>query len=157
MGNLYPHRHATHYQEKTHRQRQEYRFSITIPVFLEFDASDEHSRATIVVSNSIDVSANGLRVITDRELPIGSILRTCVQAPNTAQGFILITDVKWQADWKNPGEFLVGLAIFESEDSSIQEWKEFIAQLGSEELKRNENQFRELCTGDSLGRALRLY
>ena len=113
----------------TKDHRQEYRFIIQLPIFLELNGSDPHSLPSIVVSNSLDISANGLRVITDHILPIGSILRTCVQTSTTSEGFTLITEVKWQSKWKTEGEYLVGLALFESEDSHIQEWKEFIAHL----------------------------
>ena len=122
----------------TQDQRQEYRFVIQLPVFLELNEDDQHSSSSIVVSNSLDISANGLRVITDRTLPIGSILRTCVQTPSATEGFILITEVMWQSEWKKAGEYLVGLALFESEGSHIQEWKEFIAHLDAESNTAND-------------------
>jgi hypothetical protein len=112
-------------------QRQEYRLTTELTIFIELPASDIHSQSDIVVSKSLDISANGMRVITDRELPSGSILRTCVhqgldQASN--QQFILITEIKWARPYGDHGEFLIGLSLFESEGSDIQGWKEFIAQ-----------------------------
>lgn len=107
-------------------QRQEYRLETQLSVFLEI-GNDENHESSIVISRSLDISANGLRIITDRELPLGSILRSCIQNQDASTQFTLITEVKWQQPWKNTGEFLVGLALFESEDSSILEWKEFIA------------------------------
>jgi hypothetical protein len=111
----------------TEDQRQEYRMETQLTVFLEL-GDEAHSEATIVISRSLDISANGLRIITDRELVPGSILRSCVQTQDIDKRFMLITEVKWLQPWQNPGEFLVGLALFESENSNIQEWKEFIAQ-----------------------------
>ena len=111
----------------TEDQRQEYRLETQLTVFLEL-GDEEHSEAAIVISRSLDISANGLRIITDRELIPGSILRSCVQTQDVDRRFMLITEVKWLQPWQNPGEFLVGLALFESENSNIQEWKEFIAQ-----------------------------
>jgi len=111
----------------TEDQRQEYRLDTQLTVFLEL-GEDPTSEPTIVISRSLDISANGLRVITDRELTPGSILRGCLQTQDIAKRFVLITEVKWSQPWQNPGEFLVGLALFESQDSDIQEWKEFIAQ-----------------------------
>jgi hypothetical protein len=107
-------------------QRQEYRLETQLIVFLEVGDEQGHE-PTIVVSRSLDISANGLRIITDRELTAGSILRSCIQNQTATQQFTLITEVKWSQPWQNPGEFLVGLALFESEDSNIVEWKEFIA------------------------------
>jgi Tfp pilus assembly protein PilZ len=110
-----------------HDQRQEYRFNTPLTVFLELVAADNNSSATIVICQSLDISANGLRVITDRELPEGSILQSCVQLKDASQRFILSTEVKWSQPYKNNGEFLIGLALFESENTNIQEWKEFVA------------------------------
>jgi hypothetical protein len=110
----------------TEDQRQEYRLETQLTVFLEL-GDEPDTEPSIVVSRSLDISANGLRIITDRELPAGSIVRTCVQTPDMQQRFVLITEIKWSQPWQNPGEFLIGLAIFESEDSNIVEWKEFIA------------------------------
>ena len=107
-------------------QRQEYRLETQLTVFLELD-DDQGHEPVIVISRSLDISANGLRIITDRELTLGSILRSCVQTHDIATRFMLITEVKWLQPWQNPGEFLVGLALFESEDSNILEWKEYIA------------------------------
>lgn len=110
----------------TEEQRQEYRLETQLIVFLEV-GDEQDSEPTIVVSRSLDISANGLRIITDRELTAGSILRSCIQNQDATQQFTLVTEVKWSQPWQNPNEFLVGLALFESEDSNIVEWKEFIA------------------------------
>ncbi|MET0355551.1 MAG: PilZ domain-containing protein [Cellvibrio sp.] len=111
----------------TEDQRQEYRLETQLTVFLEL-GDEQNSTPVIVISRSLDISANGLRIITDRELIPGSILRSCVQTQDLDKRFMLITEVKWLQPWQNTDEFLVGLALFESEDSNIQEWKEFIAQ-----------------------------
>lgn len=105
-------------------QRQEYRLPRALTVFIELgDGAKEED--ILVASQSLDISANGLRVITDQELPEGSILRSSVCTADTR--FVLVTEVKWCSPWQNPGEYLVGLALFESEDTDIQQWKEFIA------------------------------
>jgi hypothetical protein len=111
----------------TEDQRQEYRLETQFTVFLEW-GDDSDTEPTIVVSRSLDISANGLRIIADRELPVGSIVRVCVQTQDMQQRFMLITEIKWAQAWQNPGEFLVGLALFESEESDIAEWKKFIAR-----------------------------
>jgi hypothetical protein len=114
-------------------QRQEYRFNTPLTVFIEFVAADSDSSATIVICQSLDISANGLRVITDRELPEGTILQSCVQLKEKNRRFMLSTEVKWSQPYKNNGEFLIGLALFESENTDIQEWKEFVAATLTEE------------------------
>ncbi len=107
-------------------QRQEYRLEIQLTVFLEL-GSEYSQEPTIVVSRSLDISANGLRVITDRELPIGSILHSCVQNQDASRRFMLVTEIKWLQPWQNTDEFLVGLSLLESENSDILEWKRYIA------------------------------
>ena len=111
----------------TEEQRQEYRLETQLTVFIEL-GDEQENQANIMISRSLDISANGLRVITDRELIPGSILRSCVQTQDIAKRFVLITEVKWIQPWQETGEFLVGLALFDSESSNIQEWKGFIAQ-----------------------------
>jgi hypothetical protein len=111
----------------TGEQRQEYRLATQLTVFIEL--GDEQDIApTIMISRSLDISANGIRVITDRELLPGSILRSCIQTQDIAKRFVLVTEVRWVQPWQDTDEFLVGLALLDSESSNIQEWKEFIAQ-----------------------------
>jgi hypothetical protein len=114
--------------QNSHEQRQEYRLTTPLNVFIELIAANDNSPATIVISHSLDISANGLRVIADRDLPVGSILSSCVQLDNTHQRFILSTEVKWSQAYKNTGEYLIGLALFESDNTDIMHWKEFVAE-----------------------------
>jgi len=108
-------------------QRQEFRLENELTVFIELMSGDENNNSTIVVSKSLDISANGMRVIADRKLASGSILRTCVQLHDFASKFMLTSEVKWAKPYGNKGEFLLGLSLFESDDTDIQQWKEFIA------------------------------
>jgi len=116
--------------------RQEYRFNIPLTVFIELIAADDNKPATIVISQTLDISANGLRVIADRELVVGSILQSCIQCNDSAQRFILSTEVKWSHIYQKQGEYLIGLSLFESEDTDIQAWKQFIS---AQYLKSIEN------------------
>ena len=101
--------------------RQEYRLAERETVYIE-QGND------IVITQTLDMSANGLRVIGDTELPAGSIVRTCVQLKNSHERFMLVCEVKWSQLHLHPGEFLLGLSLFESEDTDIQGWKEMIAR-----------------------------
>ena len=108
--------------------RQEHRLSVPLTIFIELIAAHGVQPGTIVVSRSLDVSANGLRVIADRELPVGSILQSSIQDKNFEQRFTLSTEVKWSQPHTHPGEYLIGLTLFESDDTDIQAWKEFISR-----------------------------
>lgn len=116
-------------------QRQEYRLDSQETVFIELTSAEpgSDSPAVIVISNSIDISANGLRIITDRDLAIGSILRTCVQFKNSEHRLLLVTEVKWSRPHDKAGEFIAGLSLFESEGTDIQKWKEVIAERCSDQ------------------------
>lgn len=107
--------------------RQEYRFNTPLTVFIELIAADNFQPATIVISHSLDISANGLRVIADRALPQGSILQSCIQCNQSGQRFMLSTEVKWSRAHQQQGEYLIGLSLFDSDNTDIQAWKEFIS------------------------------
>ncbi len=108
--------------------RQEFRLDTPLTVFIELIAANTNAPATIVVSQSVDISANGLRVVTDRALPVGSILTSCVQLNDYTRRFLLSTEVKWSQASPRAGEHLIGLSLYESEGTDIQAWKEFIAE-----------------------------
>lgn len=111
-------------------KRQEYRLDARETVFIELTSAEpgDDTPPLIVISNSLDISANGLRIITDRDLTIGSILRACVQFKNPEDRLLLVTEVKWSRPHDQAGEFVVGLSLFESEGTDIQRWKEAIAE-----------------------------
>lgn len=100
--------------------RQEYRLDARETVYLEQAGSE------LLISTSLDISANGLRVITDIPLPEGSIVHSGVQL-KSGEHFVLVCEVKWAQPYGDQGEFLVGLSLFESEGTDIQRWKEMIA------------------------------
>lgn len=119
----------------TNELRQEYRLVTRETVYLEEPQGD--GPAALLVSNSLDMSANGLRVIADCPLPEGCILQTCVQL-KTGERFVLVCEVKWSRPYteesdpteeSNPSsDYLLGLSLFESEGTDIQQWKEMIAR-----------------------------
>lgn len=115
---------------KNNEQRQEYRLSAQETVFIELASADptNESPTDIIISNSVDISANGMRIIADRELPIGTILRACVQLKDDNRGFLLVTEVKWCKPHEQEGEFVAGLSLFESDGTDIQHWKEVIGE-----------------------------
>lgn len=121
MGNAYM---------STSDKRQEYRLNQQETVYIELTSSapGDETPSDIVISNSVDISANGLRVITDRDLMPGSILRACVQFRDSSERFLLVTEVKWCRPHDYAGEYVVGLALFESEGTDIQRWKEIIGE-----------------------------
>lgn len=114
-------------QQKQPEQRQEYRLNNQLTVIIELDSSAD-SEPTLVVSNSLDISANGLRVIAPQAVPADNILRCCIRDASSDQQFLLVTEVKWCRPYGDNGDYLIGLSLFDSEGTHIMQWKEFIAQ-----------------------------
>lgn len=102
-------------------QRQESRLETQTTVFIETEEN------TVVVSDSVDISANGLRVQIDQPLAVGSIHQVCIQLTKQPR-LQLVTEVKWCREANQGGEYLLGLAIFESTGTDVQQWKTLIAR-----------------------------
>jgi hypothetical protein len=113
--------------EQHHEQRQEFRLNNQLTVIIELD-SEADCEPTLVVSNSLDISANGIRVIAPHAVPTDNILRCCIRDAESDRQFLVVTEVKWCRPYNAGGDYLIGLSLFDSEGTDIVEWKEFIAQ-----------------------------
>ncbi len=128
MNNNDTQKHSPEQQEKQpEEQRQEYRLNNQLTVIIELD-SPADSEPTLVVSNSLDISANGLRAIAPQAVPTDNILRCCIRDATSDRQFLLVTEVKWCRPYGDDGDFLIGLSLFDSAGTDIVEWKEYIAQ-----------------------------
>jgi len=109
-------------------QRQEYRLHSVETVFIEVAAAsfDGQQAAKVVVTNSVDLSANGLQVTLPEALEIGRIFQISVQLRNTAKRVQLATEVMWVRPAES-GFFLVGLALLDSDESGLLQWKTLLA------------------------------
>lgn len=114
-------------QEQHQEQRQEYRLNNQLTVIIELDCSAE-GEPTLVISHSLDISANGLRVIAPQAVPTDNILRCCIRESHSDRQFLLVTEVKWCQPYSTEGDYIIGLSLFDSEGTDIVKWKEFIAQ-----------------------------
>ena len=97
-------------------------------IFIEVIASDSRSAGSVIMCNSLDLSANGLQVILDEEISVGSILRICIDLKDEEPIF-LVAEVKWQRPDEETGGFRIGFLLFESEDTDIVRWKQLVADL----------------------------
>lgn len=107
-------------------QRQEYRLDNQLTVIIELGSS-ANGDPLLVVSKSLDISANGLRVIASEAIATDIILRCCIRDTGERQ-FLLVTEVKWCRPYESEGDYLIGLSLFDSDGTDIVSWKEFIAQ-----------------------------
>ena len=111
--------------------RSEYRLVDSITVFIETSASPngEPPPVKVTISETVDVSANGLQVKLDYELPAGSLLPLCVQCSKPTATFNLTGEVMWVRQCDVAGIFLVGFRILENDQTDLQGWKEQVSQL----------------------------
>jgi hypothetical protein len=110
-------------------RRSELRISEQATIFIELQAADydNSESADIVICTSLDLSANGMQLQLDREVPVGSIFRLCVDFQNNnAEAMYLVGEVKWIK--QNHNDFSIGFALFDSEQTDIEAWKLAIAK-----------------------------
>lgn len=111
-----------------HEHRVETRLDLEATIFIEVLASDRHSGGEVIMCNSLDLSANGLQVVVDEDIPAGSILRLCVDLKD-ADPIFLVGEVKWKRPDAEADAFRLGFLLFEADDSDIQQWKALVAKL----------------------------
>lgn len=108
-------------------QRQEFRLDNQLTVIIELDSS-ANGDPTLVITRSLDISANGLRVIANQAVATDIILRCCIRDTEQNRQFLLVTEVKWCRPQAATGDYLLGLSLFDSDGTDIVAWKEYIAQ-----------------------------
>ena len=108
-----------------HNNRIESRLDLEETILLEIIASDSQAAGSIIMCNSPDLSANGLQVILDDEISMGTILRLCIDLKDTDPIF-LVGEVKWKRPDAETGAWRIGFLLFEADDTDIQRWKDFV-------------------------------
>lgn len=109
-------------------QRQEFRLDNQLTVILELNSST-NGEPTLVITKSLDISANGLRVISSEAVETDIILRCCIRPADESRQFLLVTEVKWCSSQTDSGDYLLGLSLFDSEGTDIVAWKEYIGEI----------------------------
>lgn len=115
-------------------QRDDYRVSSKAAIFLELESSDPENNipAKLLMCQLLDVSASGMRIRLDRELPVGSILNLCAnfvksgEQRHQANVFRVVGEVRWIK--KMNAFYIAGFSLFESLQSDIAEWKLLVAK-----------------------------
>tara|TARA_R110002072_G_scaffold13418_2_gene56130 strand:- start:19823 stop:20179 length:357 start_codon:yes stop_codon:yes gene_type:complete len=106
--------------------RIETRLELEETVFIEVLSAAAESAANVVMCSSLDLSANGIQVVVDEDIALGSILRLCIDMPEQEPIF-LVGEVKWKRADTASGGICLGFLLFESDDSDIAEWKQWVA------------------------------
>ena len=108
--------------------RVQTRLELEETIFIEVIASDSTSAGSVIMCNSLDLSANGLQVIMDEEISINSILRICIDLKD-ADPIFLVGEVKWKRPDAEAGAYRIGFLLFESDDTDINRWKDLVSSL----------------------------
>lgn len=111
-----------------HEDRVETRVQLEATIFVEILASDSNNAGNVLMCNSLDLSADGLQVVVDDEIPAGSIFRLCIDLKD-AEPIFLVAEVKWQRPDPETEGFRIGFLLFESDDTDIQRWKKLVADM----------------------------
>lgn len=117
-------------QQTSSEQRQEYRLNSRETVFIELASASHDGREAeeILVSKSVDISANGLQVLVNQPLEMNRILQVAISLEDLDTPISLVTEVKWIVANEEQQQWMVGLALLESDDTKLAEWKTIIAQ-----------------------------
>jgi len=112
--------------------RIETRLDLEETIFIEIIASDSTSAGSVIMCNSLDLSANGLQVIVDEEISVGTILRLCIDLKD-ADPIFLVGEVMWQRPDAETGGYRIGFSLFEAEGTDFDRWKELIVSLAKDD------------------------
>ena len=109
--------------------RVETRIEVEETVFIEvLSAAAEDAASNVVMCSSLDFSANGIQVVVDQDIALNAILRLCIDMPEKDPIF-LVGEVKWKRADTATGGIRLGFMLFDSDDSDIAEWKQWIADM----------------------------
>ena len=110
-------------------RRLDFRLNRDARLYVEVVSSlpGEQEGAEVVPCEVLDLSASGVQVAMAQPLVVGSILPLYVEVDDSER-YCLTGEVRWvkpgdRADW-----FVIGFQLYESEQTSIIEWKRFIAR-----------------------------
>lgn len=112
----------------TDPQRSECRLTNLFTVYLETHSSPQENAqpAGLVITKTVDVSANGIQIVLDDTLPLQSILQLCLESSDDEAPFMLTGEVAWLRPQDK--QMLTGFRLLESDDTDIIRWKEYIAR-----------------------------
>lgn len=110
-------------------QRGEYRITgrVTADLLVEAEDPEGSDPPRWLRCRTKDISASGLRVVTDEAITEGALLPVTVSIDAT-ESFSLMAEIRWC--WQGgDGFWRVGLSLVDSDDSALPDWKEAVARL----------------------------
>jgi len=110
-------------------KRSEMRVSEETTFYVEIysQENDDSSETRVIICNSLDISANGIQLQMDAEVPTGSILRVCADMKPGEKELYLVGEVRWVE--KEEDHYNIGFALYDAENTDISGWKNLIADI----------------------------
>ena len=113
-------------------KREQPRLDEYSTIFIEtIAASDTHSQQeAIVICNSQELSASGVRVWVDNELESGAILQLGIELPELEQPLYVVGEVRWCKPAPEPKKgYYAGFKLLESDGTDYEIWTQLIAEM----------------------------
>ena len=103
-------------------RRQDYRQLSMERLFVQIVAcNDPELVGTTVSCNTFDVSARGLGIMSEREIPAGSRIDIWVDISSGPGKFFLTCDVRWSQDIDDG--YYAGVQLHDGSATDIAEWR----------------------------------
>jgi Tfp pilus assembly protein PilZ len=123
-------------------KRKHPRIKIQVPVKYKVINQSEEALALLeqkrgpLAGNSMDVSPEGLCLVTDHELAKGDILKIEVSLPGESHVLRAFSEVMWSSQ-QEPGDFTAGIFFMALREEDAEKIKRFVEQSlsGEEEIQ----------------------
>lgn len=112
----------------TDDKRMHYRFGGNESFFIEYYNDGNKTPVKMLLCHSVDLSANGLKVRVNKNLPINAIYAISVETDALEAPLSLAGQIRWQSPIDDSEEFFYGIELLESDDTDIAKWKLYVAQ-----------------------------
>lgn len=117
---------------ESHNNRRHFRLDKSASFIIEVKSRSPNTQSPafeLLVGDSLDLSANGIRAVVDRELPLNAIYELAVDLGLQEEKLFLVGQVRWTAQAEGSDAYYVGVEILDSAGSDVQKWKLQVAEL----------------------------
>lgn len=116
-------------------KRAEYRLTGRASLVLEMEAADPEASdpgsGRMLVAQTHDLSATGMRVISSEPLTPGALLPVQVRLAGDEKQYQLIVEVVW-CEAREQNQHAVGLRVLDSDGTSFVDWMDAVARAMSQ-------------------------
>ena len=105
-------------------RRRDKRITAENSVFIEYFAADTGDEPQIILCSSLDISSRGIQIKIDQSLPIGTVLRLCIDNRDYEKPLFLVGEVRWKQDEADGCR--LGFELYDAEHTDFIGWQAFI-------------------------------